>query len=177
MPFGWTPPPAGMVASPSGTATTATATAAPAWGPSSAPPPPGRPAATGDGPNLAGQAIGIVVAVVVGLAAIGGVAWFVLRDDGGSSDALASSSSETLPPVIDLVPATSPDGSYSIGFPGQPDHPDSLPAPDPGQTIMGWSENNAFDPSASRGYLVISQPWAAEAAPIHQQMGLDAIGE
>jgi len=115
-----------------------------------------------------------VVAVLAGVVLVGGVAWFVLA----RSDSSDSATTATLAPVAELVRSTGPDGSYSIGFPGRPDPAESTPLPkNPDQKLMGWSQENAFDPSAAHGYLVISQKFVQRAQPIHQQMAIDAIGE
>ncbi|MGZ4704631.1 MAG: hypothetical protein ACXWCM_07155 [Acidimicrobiales bacterium] len=120
------------------------------------------------------QVLTVLLVVAIGVAAIGGVAWVVIgRDEGGGT--ATSSTVATLPPPVELVTATGPDGSYTVGLPGTPVGPETLPAADPGQLLLGWFDDNAFDPAASRGYLVISQALPGHATRADQLRGLDAM--
>ncbi len=150
-----------------GAAPPAPAPFAPMGSPPAAPPVPTR-----SGPGVQ-QVLSITLVVVVALAALGGVAWFVLSRDHTTS--ASSSTTSTLPPAVSLVPANGPDGSYTIGFPGRQLPPEALPQAEPGQQVIGWSEENAFDPAAGRAYLVLSMAAPRSLSRADQLRGLDAM--
>jgi hypothetical protein len=170
-PAGWAPtastaPPPGPAPAPAG----------PQWStsdPFGTGTPAPAPSAARSGPGVQ-QVLSIVVVALVGIAAIGGVTWFVLGRSGSSSDATSTTSS-TLPPVVQLVTASGPDGSYVIGLPGTQDRPETVPPLNDGQQGVAWTDDNAFDPAASRGYLVISQAFPHPVTRPDQLRGLDAM--